>query len=406
MPKLLQISLSVTNRSVGGIANQIGQAAIAQGWESYITYTHQTELAKTDSHLIKVSSKLDFYFHALLTRFFDLHGLGSYFSTKKLIREITKLKPDIILLHNVHGYFLNYKVLFEFLNKSEIPVVWTFHDFWPITGHCSHFIAVPCYRWKNNCFKCPLKQEYPSSYFLDNSSFNYKQKRNLFTSLNNLTIVPVSEWVGGMIRESFLQDKNIVVIPNGIDISIFKPTEGLNIPDVEGNDFIILGVASQWKGAGKGLEDYLCLSKMLTSDEKIILVGVTSDIRKGLPNNIIGIGKTSNQNELAKLYSRANVVVSLSSAETFGLTIVEGYACGTPAVVYDNTAPPLLITPETGLVARNKDVEDVYKSIQTVKKRGKAYYKNACIELAHTKFDKDRCFNSYLNLFNKLINEK
>jgi len=173
MPILLQISLSVTNRSVGGIAKQIGQKVIDKGWKSYITYTHQTELIESNSNLIKISSKADFYLHAILTRCFDLHGLGSYFSTRKLIRKIKDIKPDIIHLHNIHGYYLNYNVLFKYLNRKSIPVVWTLHDCWAFTGHCTHFVTANCYKWRTECNHCPLTREYPKS-FIDNSKFNFR----------------------------------------------------------------------------------------------------------------------------------------------------------------------------------------------------------------------------------------
>jgi len=400
MPTLFQINVTSNWGSTGRIAEGCNIAAKAEGWECFIAYSRMHNPSK--SKTIQVGGTFDLAIAGLEARLFDRAGLSHRLATKKLIRQIKDIHPDIIHLHNIHGYVVNYKILFEYLNQTDIKVVWTFHDFWAFTGHCGHFVEVNCQKWKTECFNCPLHKGYPSS-LSDFSRRNYRLKKELFVSNQNLHIVAVSDWVGNMTRQSFLKDKDIRVIPNGVDLNVFKPTEGFTHPKIKDDTFVIMAVSSQWKNNGKGLPDYKAMSKMLKDDEVIVLVGVPDEVIAGLPENIIGIKRTNNQQELAALYTRADVVTSFSSAETFGLTIVEGYACGTPAVVYDNTAPPLLITPETGFVVPDKDYKAAYEAIQKIKVNGKSSYSEACIALAREKYDKDKCFGEYVGLYEELI---
>lgn len=400
MKKVLQINVTANWGSTGKIAEQIGTCAQKHGWESYIAYNRRA--SKSSSHLIKIGSKFDLYAHAMIARLFDATGLGSWVATKRFLKEVEQINPDIVHLHNIHGYVLNYKLLFEYLNKNNIPVVWTFHDFWAITGHCSHFVTINCDRWQSGCHDCPLHKGYPAS-ITDYSKRNYTLKKALLTA-SNLHVVTVSKWVEQLSRLSFVKDKDIRNIDNGIDLSIFKPTSEYGHPQIPNGKFVIMGVATQW-GSGKGLDDYKKLSTLLSEDELIVLVGMNEDQITQLPPNIIGIMRTSTQKELAALYTRANVVTILSRAETFGLTVVEGYACGTPAIVYDNTAPPLLIKPDTGSVVPTGDIEALYYTIKEMKtSQFKSLHNSDCINYAREHFDKDKLFEKYVQLYEELLN--
>lgn len=404
MKKILQITTSVNWGAIGRLSESIGKECIENGWESYIAWGRYCN--ESESKTIRIGSFLSICIHYYIQRLFDNEGLCSWISTWLFVKKIKKIKPDVIILHNIHDHILNYKILFHYLNKSQIPVLWVFHDFWAITGHCMHFISKRCEKYKNGCDNCPMKGVFPKT-CLDRSKQNYILKKKIFSSCTRLTIVPVSEWVGLRVQESFLKDKKMVVIPNGIDTEVFKPTSYINYSNFSflkehENQFIILGVASQWKN-GKGFDDFLRISHFLNNDELIILVGVDDDLRLTLPSNIIGISHINSSAELAALYTRANVVVSLSEAETFGLTIIEGFACGTPAVVYDNTAPPLLISSQTGYVAKNHDVHDVYNCISEIKLKGKDYYSKSCIDLVHLLYNKSVCSKNYMRLIESSV---
>jgi len=409
MPKLLQINVSANCGSTGKISEQIGLVAKSKGWDCYQVYSYGQESAM---RLIQTGGSVNRMLHYAEQRIFDDEGLASRLVTKRAIRQIKAIQPDVIQLHNIHDHYINYRILFEYLNSTDIPVVFTIHDFWPVTGHCFHFIGADCNRWKEEgCHDCPMAHVFPNN-LCSSARKNFELKKRLFFPNKNLHLVPVSQWVGDLMKESFLGDKKISVIPNGIDTKLFTPTEfipGSKILEqyraaTEGK-FVILAVAGRWDVGDKRLEDYIKMSEMLSEDEVIVLVGVNDEIRVKLPSNIFGLGRTEIPQELAAIYSMSDVLISLSGSETFGLTVIEANACGTPAVVYDNTAPPALITPETGYVAKNKDVEDAYAKVQTIKQRGKSTYNNSCIKFARERFDKDKCFEEYIKLYERLINK-
>lgn len=396
MPKLLQINVTANWGSTGKIAEQIGQKAMQEGWESYIAYGRM--MNPSQSKLIRIGSKADVYLHYIAGRFLDSEGLASKHATKKLICEIERLKPDVIHLHNIHDHYLNYPLLFSFLESSGIPVVWTQHDQWATTGHCS-YNSVGCERWKNHCYDCPAKRKWS----FDFCKRNFRLKKKYFTSLKSLTVVSVSDWLYSQIKESFLGAQTLRVIKNGVDLSVFKPME-TNVRERYGlgEKKIILGVASVW-GRVKGLDDFIKLSRVIPEDWKIVLVGSISD--KVERENIVYIERTQNQLELAELYSVAQVLVSVSRSETFGLTIVEAMACGTPAIVYDNTAQPEQVTEDTGVVVEPGDVEGIVNALNKFKEKTPEISEK-CRDRAKAHYDKDNVLNDCMLLYNKLLTER
>ena len=402
MPRLIQINGTANWGSTGRIAEECNKVAQSKGWQTYFAYGRNSN--PSQSYTYRVDNKWEVYAHYIENRLFDNEGLASRLATRRLVKKIREIEPDIIHLHNIHDHYLNFRILFEFLDQTKIKVVYTFHDFWAITGGCFHFVDSDCLRWQTGCYDCPQKRS-----IVDRSDRNYKLKREYIGGCKKIIITAVSEWVGNYISQSFLKNKDIFVIPNGVDTKIFQPSDAssllksLNISECLKDKFVIMGVSSQWKSESKGLNDYKAMSKLLQPDEMIVLVGIPNEVITELPKNIVGIKRTNDQQELAALYSRADVVTSLSSAETFGLTIIEGYACGTPAVVYDNTAPPSLITPETGFIAKNHNYKDAYAKIQQIKEKGKSHYFAACVKLVREKYDKQKCFAQYLKLYDELL---
>jgi len=408
MPTLLQINATANWGSTGKIAELCNQYAAKQGWEIYAAYGRYRTPGQ--SKLINTTTKWDVYEHYAEFILFDNEGLASRNATNRLVEVIQRINPDIVHLHNLHDHWLNFRVLFEYLNQTTIKVVWTFHDLWSVTGHCSNVAYMNCDKYMDKCVVCPMTKGRLLPLFKQTRR-NFQMKKQLFSANKNLHVVSVSEWVDKTIAKSFLKEKDRRVIYNGIDTDIFKPTELgiLNTPDYAGvlsaiaGKFVIMAVSSQWKSNAKGLDDYKAMVQMLNKDEVIVLVGVSEDISKDFPSNMIAIRRTDNQRQLAALYSRADVVCSFSYAETFGLTIVEGYACGTPAVVYDNTALPDLITEESGYVVENKNYTQAYSAIQQIKLDGKHKYSDACIRVAREKYNQAKCFEEYIKLYESLI---
>ena len=403
MPILLQINSTANWGSTGKIAEQIGALAISHGWDSYIAYGRYANPSR--SKTIKVGSKISQFLHLITSRFFDNHGLASRIATKALVKRIKKISPDIIHLHNIHGYYLNYKILFEYLNTTQIPVVWTLHDCWPFTGHCSHYVHDNCCQWQQVCTRKDCCRVYPTS-FLSRTKRNFNLKRRLFTSLGSrLVMTPVSSWLADQTKQSFLGKYRINFIYNGVDTSVFVPRDTSEIKrkfKLEGKK-VLIGVASTWS-KGKGFADYMELRNRLSDKYVIIMVGVNSAEIANLPDGIVGIKRTQSTQELAELYSASDIVLSLSRAETFGLTVAEGMACGTPAVVYNNTAVPELITEDTGVVVnKTGDVDGVIIVVEQVLDRGKQSYTEACRKRAEEHFDNRKCFEKYIRLYDELL---
>ena len=406
MPILLQIAVEGNVGSTGTIAEALGQHVINMGWESYIA--HGRFPRPSASRVIRIGSDFDVLLHGLETRLFDRHCLGSRKATKKLIKQIQAINPDIIHLHHLHGYYINIKLLFDYLSMAKISVVWTFHDCWSMTGHCCHFDYVCCEKWKTECDNCPQKKEYPKSLFIDRSKKNYNLKKRLFKSVPEMIIVSVSKWLDGNVSQSFLKNVDHQVIYNGVDIDVFKPSKNQDSTLVKyeiSGCFVILGVASSW-GKKKGIEDFIELGKYLKNDEKIILVGLSAEQQEKLPANIIGLSKTENKQQLVDLYNTADVFMNLSVEETFGLTTAEALACGTPAIVYNATACPELIDLETGIVVEKKDMSGLVNAISIIKRNGKEFYSKKCRNRAVLNFNKADRFQEYLILYQELLNTK
>jgi glycosyltransferase involved in cell wall biosynthesis len=404
MKTLLQINIVVNYGSTGRIIEELSQTACKNGWNSYIAYGRKDK--QNNPKTLRIGSYWDVIFHGLQTRIFDIHGFGSSNATHILLKQIEKIKPDIIHLHNLHGYYINIEVLFNYIASKNIPVVWTLHDCWPITGHCVYFDTINCQKWKTNCFNCPQKHEYPASYIFDNSRRNYLLKNRIFNSLNKLTIVPVSDWLGEIVKESYLAKYPTKVINNGIDIDLFHPHKQTTIREKfkVTDKFIILGVASVWSPR-KGLNDFIKLSKKIDSNCCIILIGLSKYQRLFLPSNIIGLGRTESIQELVSFYSEADVFINPSLEESFGLTTVEAFACGVPAIVFNATASPRLIMPETGFIVEKGNINGLVDAIKTIKERGKASFSQACRELAMKLYNKKYRHMDYINLYESILTD-
>ena len=399
--KILQINVIANSGSRGKIAEKIGIQILKEGWESYIAYGRWAYSSK--SKLIKIGNKIDIFSHVIGSRLLDKHGYFSIHATKKLIKKIKEINPDIIHLHNIHGYFLNYKILFDFISQYNKPIVWTLHDCWSFTGHCSHYTAAKCNKWQTLCFKCPIINSYPKS-FIDNSKNNYIKKKTIFTHPANLHIVTVSDWLHNQVDQSFLKNYPIHTICNGINLNTFKPKVSTIRKKLKiENKFVILSIASYWNNL-KGLNDFIQFANLLDDKYVIILVGVKKAQLKMLPSNIIGIPKTENIEELVDLYSAADIYASFSIEETFGMTIAESMACGTPVIVYNSTACPELVTNNTGFIVNPHDFEKVIEAIVKVEKIGKNAYSQICRKHIEDCFSEEKTYTQYLSLYKELLN--
>ena len=398
--RVLQINSVCGVGSTGRIVMDIHSTLEKEGHESFIAYGRGNYTKQ--NNIIKISNKLDTYLHVGKTRIFDKHGLGSKRATKNLLKQIDQLNPDIIHLHNIHGYYVNIEILFEYLNKIDKPIVWTLHDCWPFTGHCAYFDYVDCNRWQQGCFSCPQQNSYPASLVLDNSSKNFELKKRIFTMPEKLTIITPSEWLAELVRKSFMQKYPVKIINNGIDLSQFKPAVGsikarLNIP----NKFMILGVASVWDKR-KGFDYFIELSKRLTENEIIVLVGLNKDQINILPKNIIGFEKTKSVTELSELYSSADVYVNPTLEDNFPTTNLEAMACGTPIITFNTGGSVESVDETNGFIVEKGDVEKIHDIITQLHRVGKQKYTDYCLKKVSNSYDKRIQYQMYIDHYHSI----
>ena len=347
--RLLLINSVCGIGSTGRICADIARKYEQDGYEVKIAYGRSDVLGEgTEKYAVRIGSKADVCAHVAYTRLFDKHGLASKRATKNFLDWAGSYNPDILWLHNIHGYYINYEMLFDWIKrrqkeqeesgKPEMEVKWTLHDCWAFTGHCAYFSYVGCDKWKYGCKDCPQKCEYPQSILEDYSSDNYLRKKGAFQGVNNLEILVPSEWMKKLAEDSFLGQYHVTVLNNSIDNSIFKYTES-NFREKYNleNKIIVLGVAYVWDKR-KGLNTFIELSKMLNDDFAIVLVGLNQKQIAKLPKGIIGLPRTEKLEKLVEIYSSADVFVNPSYEETFGMTTMEAQACGTYTVVYKGTA--------------------------------------------------------------------
>lgn len=393
--KVLFINTVVDNGSTGRITRDLANGLKAEGHNVLICYGRGTPKSQEDTFFI--GNTFSTLFHVAMTRFFGRHGLHSTNQTKKLISKIEEFKPDIIHLHNIHGYYLNYKVLFEYLSNQHIKILWTLHDCWTITGSSAYFEYKGCKVWDDGCVVCNSTTDYPTVWGVKRQRKNFYLKKRLFTSLNDLTVITPSNWLKDIVDRTFLGEHPTKVINNGININIFRNYKDKLFLDKYGlsNKFIILGVANVWDER-KGLNYFCELSKSLLENEIIVLVGLTRKQIKGLPPKIIGIEKTRNIDELVILYSSADVFVNPTLEDNFPTVNLEAMACGTPIITFPTGGSVEVITSRTGIVTEDRSSAAIRKAINTMRINKKEFYIDECEMRARKLYNNDAKINEYI----------
>lgn len=394
---------SVPYGSTGKIAYEISKEAEYYGYEvfQYMGYSsHPINDIKSSNALI--GGRIDKAIHIVSSSVTGFNGCFSYFSTLELLSKIKKLNPDIIHLHNLHGWYINLPLLFRYIKKHNMKVVWTLHDCWSFTGHCPYFDIARCNKWKTGCHKCPQYKAYPQSLF-DNSKFMYGLKKKWFTGVKNMTIVTPSEWLAGLVKQSFLRDYPVKVINNGIDLNTFKPTESDFRQKYRcENKYIVLGVAFGWDRR-KGFDVFTEIANRLDGEKyQIVLVGTNEETDKLLPENIISIHRTQNQTELAEIYTAADVFANPTREENYPTVNMEAIACGTPVVTFNTGGSPEMLDTTCGTVVSKNDIDAMYEEIIRICET-KPYSEKACLKRAES-FDGKEKYREYMKLYEE-INE-
>lgn len=346
--------------STGRIVTDMHNTVTSRGHESIIAYGRGTARGVDDKCVFKIGSLSEVCIHALMSRFTDKTGLYSKKGTRELIKRIKEFSPDVIHLHNIHGYYVNIKILFDFLKQYKGKVIWTLHDCWSFTGHCSYFNYIGCEKWKTECDACANSNRYPKS-FVDRSKENFYLKKDLFSGIENMTLVTPSAWLANLVKQSFLGSYSVKVINNGIDTEIFKPTQS-DFKQIHNltHKKIVLGVANVWS-TRKGMNDMFKLADMLGDSYQVVLVGLNDKQCKCIPDNVLGIKRTNSVKELAAIYTAVDVFVNPTYDDNYPTVNLEAFACGTPCITYATGGSVESV--HNKMIVKKGDVEGIYKLI-------------------------------------------
>ena len=396
--KVLQINTFYQFGSTGRIVRDLKILCEQQGIEAYAAFG--PEIDNGEERILRLQSILRRKINILRTRFFDGHGFYNEHETKLLLRYLDEIRPDVIHLHNLHNHFVHVGMLFNYIKENQIPVIWTLHDCWPFTGHCAHFDYSKCNRWKKGCGHCPCLSNYPPTWFFDRTERNYKNKKNSFTGVKDLTLVTPSQWLAELTRQSFLSEYPVEVINNGVDTNIFKPLindvkERLGISGKK----MLIAMATSFNRM-KGTDYLLQLPKMLNDDEVLVLVGLADDQKKVFSQDrCIGLGRTNNVSELAAYYSAADVFINPTLEDNFPTTNIEALACGTPVVTFRTGGSPESVDETVGCVVEKGDLQAMLHSCREIISRGKDFYSSNCVEKARKLYNKDIQYMKYIELY-------
>lgn len=393
--KVLMINSVCGIRSTGRICTDLAAILEKKGHEVKIAYGREFVPKQFKKYAVRSCTSFSVKLHGIKARLMDGAGFGSKISTRRFIKWVMEYDPDVIHIHNLHGYYINVEILFDYLKKYNKRVIWTLHDCWPFTGHTAYCDVIKCEKWEDGCYNCQLMREYPVT-FRDRSDYNWVKKKEVFTGVADLTIVTPSKWLGNMVRRSFLKEYSIKVINNGIDTNLFSPIKS-NFRKNNGLEgkFVLLGVATSWDEM-KGFSDYLKLAEVLGDSYRMVLVGVTKDQKTKLPKNVLGIERTSDVRELAEIYTTSDLFLNLSYCENYPTVNIEAMSCGTPVLTYKTGGSPESVEKFGGIVVEQGNLENVINKIQAFGLKNK--YK---LEFDRDIIDKKNMLKEYLSLYEK-----
>lgn len=397
--KKMLVSVNLGNSgSTGKIMMQVADLAKKRGYDTWQVYPGRKGAPPPAKGDIVICSEMWNKIYQRICRYIGFNGCSAVFPTLRLLKKLDKIRPSVIQLHNLHHSYINLPLLFRYIKKKRIPVVWTLHDCWAFTGHCPHFFYTGCSKWKTQCCDCPLYKQYPES-AVDDSKRMYWLKKKWFCGVENMTVVTPSQWLAELAGQSFLKEYPIRVINNGIDLSTFYPVESdfrekYGIADEEK---IVLSVAFGWGHIKKGLDVMVRLAQALPEHYRVVMVGTDERIDKKLPSNIISIHRTNNQQELAQIYSAADLFVIPTREENYPTVNMEAIACGTPVLTFRTGGSPEIPDDKTGSVVECDDFEALFQEVVRICET-KPYSREDCLERAKN-FDMHTKYEEYLALY-------
>lgn len=400
--KVLQINTIYKDKSTGRTCWELEKKLTENGHECVTAFGHGKHCSE---NTYRINTDVEYFLHNILSRVTGLEGYFSYFATRRLLKFIKKYSPDVIHLRNLHGHYLNLPLFFKFLKKSKIPVVMHLHDCWILTGKCCYPVYNNCNKWQTQCENCPSRKVYPVSYLFDFSKKMHNDKKKWFSKIEKCTVVGVSDWIAGEGKKSYLNRFPVTRVYNWINTDVFHPYEDAKKSDfgLDEDKFTLVFSGASWVTSPKKVEDMLALADSMDDDMQILLIGKTTE---GFRHpKIKCAGFVGDVEQLARMYSVGDAYVHVSTADTFGKVIAEAMACGLPAVVYDNTACPELVSEGCGAAVEPHNIEQLINELQIIKKNGKAYYSEKCKNRVKNSFSYEKNVQQTLEFYNELISK-
>ena len=400
--KVLQINAVYGVGSTGVIVRDIHELCLKEGIDAYVAYSTSPIAKKDIPGGYVIESTFGKKLHALLCRINGMQAYFSRFSTYQLLRYIKDLKPDVVQLHNLHSNYIHLNMLLKFLAKEKIKTVVTMHDCWFFTGGCFHYTAEGCDKWLNACGNCPKKKKDTKAYWLDRSGKILKDRKKYLDAIEDLTVVGVSEWIAGEAKRTFLGNKKVMNIYNGIDTNVFQPTPS-SIREEYGieDKFVLLGLASKFL-LPINKKTFEMVVQTLHEDEVLLLLGCTEEQRNNLPKQVVGIPFMKDREELCKIYSMADVFVNVTREDTLPTVNLEAQACGTPVITYRNTGAKETVDGKCGFSVKTGDADALVEKVFQIKQQGKDILADACRAWTIQSFDKEKNYQTYIDLFQKM----
>ncbi len=400
--RVLQINAVYGFKSTGVIVKDIGETLLNNGHQAYFAYQSTNEKPQ-NSFLI--GNKLDWKFHAFYARLFGKQAYASKRATKKFLKWVGTIKPDVVHLHNLHSNYINLNMLCDYLQKNNIPTVITLHDCWFFTGKCTHYANVKCQKWQENCGICPQNKCEQKSLFFDTTSKVLKDKTEHLLKIKNLTLVGCGQWVAEEVKKSKLKSANIEVVYNGVDTEIFTPHQS-NIREefgIQAEDFLVLGMADKWY-SHQNRQEVEKLFEKFREKVKFIIIGCKEKQKEYFSKfeNVRAVGYISDRKTLSDVYCASDVFVNLTRADTLPTVNMESICCGTPVITFDCCGSPELIDEESGFVIKEGDVDGLIDCVSKLINSPLQFDANK----QQQKFDKKNCYKKYLDIYKKVREKK
>lgn len=397
--KIIQINAVYGVGSTGVIVKDLHELCLKNGIESYVSYSTTNQNSEDIKNGYVIGSTLGKKMHAILSRLGGKQAYFSSFATKKFIRYIKNIKPDIVHLHNLHSNYINMNMLLDYLGKNDIETIITLHDCWFYTGGCFHYTAAGCSKWLEGCGNCPKKMQDTPAILKDNSAKILSDRKKYFSAIKNLTVVGVSKWIENEACKTFFKNADICHIHNGIDTSFFKPTSSDFRSNYKLEDkFLILAPANKWlKPINKETFDYF--TNNLPDDCIIVMLGCTESEKINLPKNVLALDYIKDRDELRKIYSVCDVFVNCTREESLSLVNVEAQSCGTPVVTYCNTGVQETVDNKCSFSVETGNFKELLEATLNIKRMGKNTLSESCVKWVNQRFNRDKNYMKQIELY-------